>query len=36
MSDDLPTFERPMNANSGRSEGGHSDNRTALLLKFAD
>jgi hypothetical protein len=36
MRDDLPTFERPMNANSGNEEAGQVSRLTALSLKFAE
>jgi hypothetical protein len=34
--DDLPTFERPMKANSGRDSSGHASRSGALHSKMAD
>src|ERR1044071_8868710 len=34
--DDLPTFERPMNANSGNDSSGHESRSGALQSKMAD
>jgi hypothetical protein len=34
--DDLPTFERPMKANSGNDSSGHESKSGALQLKMAD
>ena len=36
MSDDFPTFERPINANSGIFDRGHSSKSFALARSFAD
>ena len=35
MSDDFPTFERPMSANSGRADSGHEARSGELALKVA-
>jgi phosphoribosylformylglycinamidine synthase PurS subunit len=35
-SDDLPTFERPMKANSGSDSSGHESRPGALQSKMAD
>jgi hypothetical protein len=35
-SDDLPTFERPMKANSGNDSSGHESKSGALRSKMAD
>jgi hypothetical protein len=35
-SDDLPTFERPMKANSGNDSSGHESKSGALHSKMAD
>src|SRR5438105_4886035 len=35
-SDDLPTFERPMKANSGNDSSGHDARSGALRSKMAD
>jgi hypothetical protein len=35
-SDDLPTFERPMKANSGSDSSGHESKSGALQSKMAD
>jgi hypothetical protein len=35
-SDDLPTFERPMKANSGNDSSGHESRSGALRSKMAD
>src|ERR1017187_1139301 len=35
-SEDLPTFERPMKANSGRDSSGHESRSGALQSKMAD
>jgi hypothetical protein len=35
-SDDLPTFERPMKANSGNVSSGHESRSGALQSKMAD
>jgi hypothetical protein len=35
MREDLPTFDRPMNANSGRVGFGHFDNSTEDLMNSA-
>jgi len=35
-SDDLPTLERPMKANSGNDSSGHADKSGALPTKMAD
>src|ERR1700689_862638 len=35
-SDDLPTFERPMKANSGSDSSGHESRSGALRSKMAD
>ena len=35
MSDDLPTFERPMNANSGMSPSGHFLTSVLLITNSA-
>src|SRR5450432_4712331 len=34
--DDLPTFERPMKANSGNDSSGHESKSGALRSKMAD
>src|ERR1700691_3383513 len=34
--EDLPTFERPMKANSGRDSSGHESKSGALHSKMAD
>jgi len=34
--DDLPTFERPMKANSGNDSSGHDSKSGALRSKMAD
>ena len=36
MSEDFPTFERPMNAYSGLSGFGHCESFTPLLMYFAE
>jgi len=36
MSEDLPTFDRPMNANSGRFQFGHDFRSGELTSKTAD
>src|ERR1035437_7793780 len=36
INDDFPTFDRPMNANSGRSVSGQSFNEGLLAMKFAE
>jgi hypothetical protein len=35
-SEDLPTFERPMKANSGSDSSGHESKSGALQSKMAD
>src|ERR1017187_117520 len=35
-SEDLPTFERPMKANSGSDSSGHDSKSSALQSKMAD
>jgi hypothetical protein len=35
-SEDLPTFERPMKANSGSDSSGHDSKSGALQSKMAD
>lgn len=36
ISEDLPTFDLPINANSGRSETGHSESLEALVTNVAE
>jgi hypothetical protein len=36
MSEDLPTFDRPMNAYSGLSGAGHPVTEGLLMIYFAD
>ncbi len=36
ISEDLPTLERPIKANSGSSGAGHCDSLDELLTKVAD
>ena len=35
IKDDLPTFDRPMNANSGMRAGGHFVKSVLLVMKLA-
>src|SRR6187399_3272336 len=35
-SDDFPTFDRPMNGNSGNPGGGHTEMSAALVSKTAE
>ena len=35
MRDDLPTLDRPMNANSGMRAGGHFVKSVLLVMKLA-
>ena len=36
ISEDFPTFDRPMKANSGKSEEGQDSKSGALVLKIAE
>lgn len=36
ISEDFPTFDLPMNPNSGLSEVGHSFNEGLLVINFAE